>query len=96
MHFKGRLITQGFTQSFGMDYNETYVPVDNFASTCVILSLATQNEWEVEQINIKNMYLNTELTETIYMVKPLGFSLPEHENHICQLLKALYGLKQAG
>jgi len=79
-----------------MDYNETYTPVAKFASTHVVLTLAAQNNWEVEQVDVKNAYLNTELTETIYMAQPPGFALPGHENHVCQLLKALYSLEQAG
>ena len=94
--YKARLVAQGFTQSFGVDYNETYAPVAKFASTHVILTLATQKDWEVEQVDVKNSYLNAELTETIYMAQPLGFALPGRENHVCRLLKALYGLKQAG
>jgi len=95
VHYKARIVAQGFTQSFGVDYDETYAPVAKFASTCIILALATQNDWEVEQVDVKNVYLNAELTETIYMAQPPGFALPGHENHVFQLLKALYGLKQA-
>jgi len=54
-----------------------------------------QNNWEVEQIDVKITYLNSELTKTIYMVQPPGFTLPGHEKHVCWLLKAPYGLKQA-
>jgi len=62
VHYKARLITQGFTQSIGMHYDETYALVAKFMSTHVILALVTQNDWEVEQIDIKNAYLNAELT----------------------------------
>src|SRR5882724_5679015 len=48
---KAKLIAQGFTQSFGVDYNETYVLVAKFMSTHVVLALAAQNNWEVEQID---------------------------------------------
>jgi len=93
--YKARLVAQGFTQSFSIHYDGTYAPVAKFASTRIILTLTTQNDWEVEQVDVKNAYLNVELTETIYMAQPLGFALPGHENHVCRLLKALYGLKQA-
>ena len=76
MCYKARLVAQGFTQSFGMDYDETYTPVAKFASTCIVLALTAQNDWEVEQVDVKNAYLNMELTETIYMAQPPGFALP--------------------
>jgi len=82
VHYKARLVAQGFTQSFSMDYDETYTPVAKFASTHIILTLAAQNNWEVEQVDVKNAYLNTELTETIYMAQPPGFALPGRENHV--------------
>jgi len=63
--------------------------------THVILTLAAQNDREVEQVDVKNMYLNAELNKTICMAQPPGFSLPGCENHVWQLLKTLYSLKQA-
>jgi len=83
VRYKARLVAQGFTQSFGVDYDETYAPVAKFVSTCVILALAALNNWEVEQVDVKNVYLNAELTETIYMAQPPGFALPGRKNHVC-------------
>ena len=94
--YKARLIAQGFTQVHGIDYNETFVLVAKFASICVVLALAALNDWEVEQVDVKNAYLNAQLTETIYMAQPPGFIEPGQVHKVCQLLKALYRLKQAG
>ena len=93
--YKARLIAQGFTQAHGIDYNKTFAPVAKFASIRVVLALVALNDWEVEQVDIKNAYLNAQLTETIYMAQPPGFVEPGQAHKVCQLLKALYGLKQA-
>jgi len=81
-------------QTLSIDYNETFAPIAKFASTCIILALAAIHDWEVHQVNIKDTYLNMELTETVYMAQPPGFVKAGHEGKVCRLLKALYSLKQ--
>ncbi len=45
--YKARLMARGFTQTFGMDYNETFAPVANFVSIRSILALATIEDMEI-------------------------------------------------
>ena len=40
-----------------------------FASNCIVLALATHNDWEVHQVDMKNVY-HARLTEMIYMRQP--------------------------
>lgn len=43
-------------------------------------------------MDVKNVFLNEDLSEDVYMFPPLGFSYSSCE--VCKLQKVLYGLKQ--
>ena len=90
--YKVRLVTQGFTQVPGLDYTDTFVPVSKLESLRVLLALAARENWEVDQMDVKNAYLNGELEEEIYMEQPPGFAKPGEEHKVCLLHKTIYGL----
>jgi hypothetical protein len=92
--YKARLVTRGFTQTFGVDYNETFAPVAMFASIRCILALAAIEDMEIHQMDIRITFLNGDLEEEIYMEQPEGFT-QEGEHLVCKLHKSLYGLKQS-
>lgn len=58
----------GFTQEYGVDYNEVFSPVVRHSSICIILlSLVTQFNLELEQMDETTVFLHGELEENIYM-----------------------------
>ena len=73
--FKARLVAQGFTQVYGIDYAETYAPVARYSSIRLIIALAAHYDWELHQMDVKTAYLNGELDVPIYMQAPDGLSL---------------------
>ena len=48
---------------------------------------------EVEQIDVKNVFLYGDLDETIYIKQLEGFVIEGREYYVCKLSKYLYGLK---
>ncbi len=87
-------MARGFTQTFGVDYNENFALVAKFVSIRCILALAAIEDMEIHQMDVKTAFLNGDLEEEIYMEEPEGFT-QEGEHLVCKLHKSLYGLKQS-
>jgi hypothetical protein len=58
-----------------------------------LLDVAFVREWSISQLDVKNVFLNGELREDVYMRPLPGYSVPE--GMVCHLRRSLYGLKQA-
>jgi hypothetical protein len=58
-----------------------------------LLVVASIRGWSISQLDVKNVILNGELRENVYMCPPPGYSIPE--GMVCHLRRSLYGLKQA-
>nr|GFC39005.1 ribonuclease H-like domain-containing protein [Tanacetum cinerariifolium] len=93
--YKARLVANGSNQQQGIDVDETFSSVAKPATIRNVLSLAVSRKWPIHQLDVKNAFLNGNLSETVYMHQPPGFTDPQHPNHVCLLQRSLYGLKQA-
>ncbi|GKC22744.1 retrotransposon protein, putative, ty1-copia subclass, partial [Tanacetum coccineum] len=96
MHtYKDRLVAKGFTQTYGVDYKETFSPVANIKAIRILIAIAAYYDYEIWQMDVKAAFLNGRLNEDVYMVQPEGFVNPKHLRRVCKLQRSIYGLKQA-
>lgn len=93
--YKARLVAKGFTQTYGIDYQETFAPVAKINTIRVLISLAANFGWPLQQYDVKNAFLHGDLQEEVYMTLPPGYDAQNCSNVVCKLQKALYGLKQS-
>ena len=93
--FKGCLVAKGYSQQYGIDYDETFSPVVRFSSIRALLAYAIQNGMLIHQKDVVTAFLNGKLDEEIYMQQPEGYIEPGKEHLVCKLKKSLYGLKQS-
>jgi hypothetical protein len=84
---------KGFEQREGIDFNEVFSPVVRHNSIRVMLAIVALFDLELEQLDVKTVYLHGDLDEEIYMTQLQGFFAPGQEHLVCHLQKYLYGLK---
>uniref|UniRef100_A0A2N9F7X6 Reverse transcriptase Ty1/copia-type domain-containing protein n=1 Tax=Fagus sylvatica TaxID=28930 RepID=A0A2N9F7X6_FAGSY len=91
--YKARLVAKGFTQAYGVDYKETFILVARLSSIRTLLAVAASHQWKLFQMDVKNVFLNGDLSEEVYMQPPPSLSHPPEK--VCRFCRVLYGLKQA-
>jgi hypothetical protein len=64
---KARLVTQGYTQIEGVDFDETFAPVARLETTRILLSIACHLGFKLYQIDVKSAFLNDVLQEEVYV-----------------------------
>nr|GEV74283.1 ribonuclease H-like domain-containing protein [Tanacetum cinerariifolium] len=68
-----RLVANGSSQQLRVDFGETFSSVVKPATIRTVLSLVVSRKWPIHQLDVKNAFLNGDLSETVYMHQPPGF-----------------------
>jgi hypothetical protein len=54
--YKARLVTKGYAQTYGIDYEETYSPVAKMTTIRTIITMAATKGWYLHQMDVKNIF----------------------------------------
>ena len=61
--YKTRLVVKGYTQTYDMNYPQTFALVTKMNTVKVLLSLAANYNWDLQKFNVKNAFLHEDLEE---------------------------------
>ena len=65
--YKDRLISKGYKQKAGIDYNEVFVLVISMETIHLILSITAQYKWPIFQIDVKLIFLKGYIDKDVYI-----------------------------
>ncbi|GJR01645.1 retrotransposon protein, putative, ty1-copia subclass [Tanacetum coccineum] len=78
--YKARLVAKGFTQTYKVDYEETFSPVADIRAIRILIAIAAFYDYEIWQMDVKTAFLNGHLFEEVYTMQPEGFVNPKYPN----------------
>ncbi|GKD97503.1 retrotransposon protein, putative, ty1-copia subclass, partial [Tanacetum coccineum] len=71
--YKAHLVAKGYTQTYEIDYEETFSYVSDIRAIKILIAIAAFYDYVIWQMNVKISFLNGYLHEDVYMVQPEGF-----------------------
>lgn len=96
--FKARLVADGNTQRWGIDFDKVFSTVAKLSTLRLFLVIAAAFNYNLSSVDIRQAYLQALLSDELYMMIPP--SLPQIDSDgfqlVARLKRSLYGLKQAG
>ncbi|GJX92295.1 putative ribonuclease H-like domain-containing protein [Tanacetum coccineum] len=91
---KARLVTQGYTQEEGIDYDEVFSLVARIEAIMLFLAYALFKDFVVYQMDVKSAFLYGKIEEEVHVCQPPRFEDPGFPNRVYKVEKVLYGLHQ--
>jgi hypothetical protein len=91
--FKAKLVVRGFSQAYGLDYDETFAPTVRLDTLWLFLAIVAFENLECWHFDIKNAFIESKLKEKIFFQPPPGVKI--RLGYVLQVLRSLDGLKQA-
>ena len=92
--YKARWVAKGYSQTKGVNYDETFAPTATITAIRLLLSMACQRGMNIQQMDVTTAFLNAPIDHEIYVRPP---PLPElfADGVVLKLRRGLYGLKQS-
>nr|GEW43052.1 retrovirus-related Pol polyprotein from transposon TNT 1-94 [Tanacetum cinerariifolium] len=79
---KARLVTQGFRQEEGINFDESFSPVARIEAIRIFVADVANKIMMIFQMDVKTTFLNGELKEEVYVSQPKGFVDRDNPSHV--------------
>jgi hypothetical protein len=66
---KACLVTEGYVQREGVDFNKVFGPVPLLDSVCVLVAIAARKKWDLQHLDVKSTFLNGDIQKKVYVKK---------------------------
>nr|GEX19152.1 retrovirus-related Pol polyprotein from transposon TNT 1-94 [Tanacetum cinerariifolium] len=86
---KARLVTLGFRQEEGINFEESFASVARLEATRIFVANAANKNMTIFQMDVMTNFLNGELKEEVYVYQPEGFVDQDNPSHVYKLKKAM-------
>ena len=93
--FKCRLVADGNTQRYGIDFTHVFSTVAKISTLRLVLTLAAAHDYNLTSADIRQAYLRATLDEDLYMRVPPGLPTRDATGSklVIKLRRSLYGLR---
>lgn len=90
--FKCRLVADGNTQRWGVDFDKVFSTVAKLSTLRLILSIAAAFDYDLSSIDIRQAYLQAALREDLFMMVPPGLPNVDADGEpiVAKLKRSLY------
>ena len=78
-------MAKGYSQKKSIDFSEVFSSIVRHTSIRMLLSIIAAQDLELEQMDVKTIFLQENLEESTYMEQPPGFKEHETEGKVCLL-----------
>ena len=92
--FKARIVAKGYTQIFGINFDETFSPTPAIGGVRLVICFILQYKLKRKSGDVTGAFLESKLKEKVFLEMPDGLTFKGSK--YVRLIKSLYGLKQAG
>lgn len=64
---KAKLVVKGYSQRYGIDYEEVFAPMVWFESILVLLAIVIEKGGDLHHLDVKVAFLNGDVEEELYV-----------------------------
>ncbi|GJX87915.1 integrase, catalytic region, zinc finger, CCHC-type containing protein [Tanacetum coccineum] len=91
---KSRLVTKGYGQEEGIDFEESFAPVARLEAGRIFVAYAAHKNFPIYQMDVKTAFQNDPLKKEVLVRQPDGFVDPDFPNHARTTEKHLKEVKR--